>query len=331
VSSLYENHELERLVRSRNDDIAQYLACIVESSDDAIVSKDLNGIIKSWNRGAERLFGYTSEEAVGKPITMLIPHDRQSEEPAILERIRRGERVDHYETIRQRKHGSLIEISITVSPIRNAQGKIIGASKIARDITERKRREAQIATLAREADHRAKNLMALVQAVVQLSQADTPERLKRAIEGRLQALAGVVALFAESRWTGAELRALVMQELSPYSQQHGPQCQVDGPQVMLRPSTAEAIAMTLHELATNAVKYGALSVAGGCLGLEWSLAARTRLALRWSETGGPRLVAPTRRGFGTQLMEAMIRDQLQGEIRFDWRPQGLLCEIAVPL
>ena len=109
----------------------RWLASIVESSDDAIVSKNLDGIITSWNRGAERIFGYTAEEAIGQPITIVIPHDRQDEERAILTRIRRGERIDHFETIRQRKHGSLIVVSLTVSPVKNAEGKIVGASKIA--------------------------------------------------------------------------------------------------------------------------------------------------------------------------------------------------------
>jgi PAS domain S-box-containing protein len=110
----------------------RWLASIVESSDDAIVSKNLDGIITSWNRGAERIFGYTAEEAVGKPITILVPHDRQDEERAILTHVRRGERIDHFETIRQRKNGSLIFVSLTVSPVKNAEGKIVGASKIAR-------------------------------------------------------------------------------------------------------------------------------------------------------------------------------------------------------
>src|SRR6266480_2682233 len=120
--------------RKRAEEATQRLAAIVDSSDDAIVSKDLDGIITSWNKGAERIFGYMAEEIIGKSIKVLIPSEYHAEEDTILERIRRGQRIDHYETIRQRKHGSLINISLTVSPVRNLQGKIIGASKIARDI-----------------------------------------------------------------------------------------------------------------------------------------------------------------------------------------------------
>jgi hypothetical protein len=120
------------------------LSAIVDSSDDAIISKDLNGTIMSWNSSAERLFGYTAAEAIGKSIAMLIPEDRLDEEPTILERLRRGERVEHFETVRRRKDGTLLDISLTISPVRNAAGVIIGASKIARDITARKRAEAEI-------------------------------------------------------------------------------------------------------------------------------------------------------------------------------------------
>ena len=119
-----------------------FLASIVESSDDAIVSKDLDGIIDSWNKGAERMFGYAADEVIGKPVTILIPPHLQDEEATILGRIRSGERIEHYETVRQRKDGALIDISLTISPMRDAEGIIVGASKIARDITGRKVAEA---------------------------------------------------------------------------------------------------------------------------------------------------------------------------------------------
>jgi PAS domain S-box-containing protein len=132
----------------------RWIGAVVESSDDAIVSKNLDGIITSWNKGAERLFNYTAEEAIGQPITMIIPQDRLDEERMILARIRRGERLEHFETVRQPKHGGLISISLTVSPVKNSEGKIVGASKVARDISEQKRNQEHISVLAREAEHR---------------------------------------------------------------------------------------------------------------------------------------------------------------------------------
>jgi PAS domain S-box-containing protein len=305
------------------------IAAIVESSDDAIISKDLNGVITSWNRGAQRLFGYVAEEIIGKPITLLIPPDRHEEENEIIDRIRRGQRVKPYETVRKRKDGSLIEISLTVSPVKNAQGKVIGASKIARDITERKRSEEQIAILAREAEHRAKNILATVQATVHLAQSDTVDGLKQAIEGRIQALANVHRLFVQSRWAGADLYSLITQELSPYCQNGEKRARIEGASLLLEPNAAQTVAVTLHELATNAAKYGALSVPAGKVQVEWSRDA-DELVFRWTETGGP-LVKPSKhRGFGMRVMERMIRTQLNGKIRFDWRLEGLACEIVLP-
>jgi len=275
------------------------------------------------------VFGYTTEEAVGKSITILIPPNRHDEERTILERIRRGERIDRYETVRQRKHGSLIVVSLTVSPVKNAEGKIVGASKIARDITERKRSDEQITTLAREAEHRAKNVLATVQATVKLSQSDTVDGLKRAIEGRVQALANVHTLFIRSRWIGAELSNIAEQELAPYLQDGAARARIDGPHLVLEPNTAQAIAVVLHELATNAAKYGALSVAEGSVDVKWSRAADGLLVLRWTERGGPPVKPPMRQGFGTRVMERMIRGSLKGKMRFDWRAEGLACEIAL--
>jgi two-component sensor histidine kinase len=262
---------------------------------------------------------------------MLIPMECQGEEPKILERIRRGERIEHYETVRMRKHGSRIDISLTVSPINNAEGTIVGASKIARDITEQKRSAAQLVILAREAEHRAKNVLAAVQATVHLSQSDTPEGLKEAIEGRIQALANVHTLFVESRWTGADLHRLITQELSPYCDGEEPRTRINGPNLVLEPNAAQTIAVTLHELATNAAKYGALSTPGGRVQVEWWCAANGRLVLRWVETRGPVVTPPTRQGFGTRVMDRMIRVQLNGQMLFDWRAEGLACEITVQI
>ena len=303
------------------------LASIVESSDDAIVSKNLDGIITSWNRGAERVFGYAAEEAVGQSITIVIPEDRRKEEVEILNRIRRGERIEHFETVRQRKHGSLIMTSLTVSPVKNAEGKIVGASKIARDITEQKRNQEQITTLAREAEHRSKNLLASVQAIVNLSQSGTVDGLKEAIEGRIQALANVHSLFVEARWVGAELSAIATQELAPYFAADRTRVSIDGPPTLLEPTAAQAVAVTLHELATNAAKYGSLSKGGGRIELTWQHEPDGRLLLRWTEAGGPPVKKPTRKGFGSRVVEQMIK-QLPGKLRFDWRAGGLVCEIS---
>jgi PAS domain S-box-containing protein len=327
AADLIERVQVESLLRE-SEERSRWLASIVEFSDDAIVSTNLDGAITSWNRGAERIFGYFAEEVVGKSITILLPPDRSDEEPTILNRVRRGEHVDHYETARQRKDGSRIDISLTVSPIKNRSGEIIGASKISRDITERKRNEAQIGILAREAEHRAKNMLANVLATVHLSRSDTPDGLKRVIEGRVQALANVHSLVVQSGWTGAELRSIVAQELSPYFRDGDGRAYIKGPLLLLEPDTAQAIAITLHELTTNAAKYGALSVSDGRVRVEWSQTQSGRVALRWTETHGPAVKPPTHQGFGTRVIESMIGTHLKGQVRFVWSERGLACEIA---
>jgi two-component sensor histidine kinase len=217
---------------------------------------------------------------------------------------------------------------LTVSPVRNAEGEVIGASKIARDITEQKRSHEQIATLAREAEHRSKNLLATVQATVRLSQSETPDGLKRAIEGRIQSLANVHSLFVKTRWIGADLSTIATQELAPYSEKNQPRVRINGPPVLLDPDVAQVIAITLHELATNAAKYGALAVPDGEVELKWSHDTDGRLHLRWTESSGPKVREPTHKGFGGRIIEQMIA-QRSGKMHFVWRAEGLVCEITL--
>ena len=307
----------------------QHLASIVESSDDAIVSKTPDGIITSWNEGAARVFGYTGEEVIGRSITVVIPKDRQNEELEILARINRGERIDHFETVRQRKDGSSIAVSLTVSPLKNAKGEIIGASKIARDITQQKRSQEQITALAHEAEHRSKNMLATVRAIIHLSQSDTTQGLKQAIAGRIQALSNVHSLFVDTRWVGAELSAIAAQELAPYAEIDRTRVRIDGPSVSLNPTAAQTVAVVLHELATNAAKYGCLSAAKGHLELTWQRRTDGQLMVRWAEKDGPVVRTPAQRGFGTQVIEQMVA-QLGGQAQYEWRPEGLVCELIFP-
>ena len=322
------NMLIDIIERQHAERAERQLAAIVESSDDAIISEDLNGTITTWNKAAERLFGYMAEEAVGKSIIILIPPDRRSEEVEILERIRRGERVDHFETVRRTKDGRLVVVSLTVSPVTHDSGKIIGASKVARDVTEQKRREGRIRLLAREAEHRTKNLLAIVQATVQLAQGRTTEDLKAVIKGRLRALAGSHALLAKSRWIGANLHQLVTEELSICCQDGDTRTEVNGPDLMFEADKAEAMALALHELATNSIKYGALSSPTGRLKIEWRADFTHRFRFQWTETGGPRMKPPTHQGFGISMIEGMISRQLGGEVNFHWRKEGVVCEIG---
>jgi PAS domain S-box-containing protein len=327
--------------RKGAEQAAQLLAAIVESSEDAIVSKNLDGIIMSWNQGAERLFGYTAAEVIGEPIIILIPADRQHEEPTILARIRRGERIDHYETVRRRKDGSLMEVSLTVSPVRDLLGKVIGASKIARDITERRRAEEQQNLLLREMNHRIKNLFALCGSIVTLSgrKANTPEELVSAIRERFSALAQAHELTL-SKTSGdvsqaeqsTTLHALIQVISSPYNghaDQDRPRVAVSGPDIAIAGGAVTSFALLLHEFATNAAKYGALSTPEGFVEIECSEDSE-RFNLTWRERGGPRVEnRAVKEGFGTTLGRATVKGQLGGEISRDWKPEGLTIRLVV--
>ena len=327
AADLIERSEAEAALRE-SEERSRRLASIVEFSEDAILSIGLDGVITTWNRGAEQIYGYAAEEIVGKSIDLIIPPNRREQEAKIIARVHQGERVEHYETIRTRRHGSPVHISLTISPIKDSAGEIVGASKIARDITAQKRAHEQILLLSREIDHRARNLLALIQATVHMSQGRTSGELKTAIEGRIQALSNAHTLLAQSRWTGADLGSLVTNELSPYQSEEMLRTNVSGPNLLLGPNHAQGLAMVFHELATNAAKYGALSVAAGSVRVNWSREEGGRCLLRWTEVGGPPVKPPRHQGFGMRVIEQIMHQQLRGAMRLDWRAEGLACEIA---
>jgi PAS domain S-box-containing protein len=302
---------------------AQRLASVVESSDDAIISKDLEGIIQSWNKGAEHLFGYMAQEVIGKPITILFPPDRMDEEPSILERLRRGERVGHYETVRRRKDGTLVDISLTVSPIFSGDGRVIGASKIARDIAVAKHAREQQRVLLAEIMHRVKNTLATVQAIASQTLCGSPGEERRAFMARLHALGKAHDLLVTDRWDRAPLHAIVEAAIEPFPRDR---FTIEGPDVALNASSSLHITLALHELATNAVKYGALSNTAGRIHLKWKAMGDDQLRLSWQERHGPTVVPPRRRGFGSILIEHAFEC-----VRFRYAPRGLTCSLNVPL
>jgi two-component system, chemotaxis family, CheB/CheR fusion protein len=318
--------------RKRAEQAARRLAAVVEFSDDAILTKDLDGVITSWNRGAERLFGYSAEETIGKLITILIPHDRHDEEREILARVRRGEHV-HYETIRCRKDGSLLDISLTVSPLKDAEGKIIGASKIARDITERRRAQERQKLLVNEFQHRIKNTLATVQAIATQTFRNSPGECDVFV-ARLHALAGAHDLLTSDNRHQAALVDLVGRALNPFQDKHRERFVIDGPDgIFLDAQKASLLIMVLHELATNAAKYGALSNETGHVRVAWEIPGGDppkRFRLCWKESGGPPVSPPTQKGFGSLLIERALQNHL-GQARLDFDPQGLQCSIEISL
>ena len=197
------------------------------------------------------------------------------------------------------------------------------------DITQRKRDEERLKLLATEVNHRAKNMLSLVSIMVRLTNAETVPAYRADLLGRINALLNSQRLLSETHWHGADLAKLVEGELAGYRASGDGRVSMTGPVVTLAPAAAQPMAMALHELATNATKYGALSVPDGRVTLEWAWREDGRLAMRWSESGGPPVEAPARQGIGTGVIMRCIRDQLGGEIRFTWHPEGLRCELVV--
>jgi PAS domain S-box-containing protein len=321
----------------RNDLAEHHYQAIIDSSEDAILSKDLSGVILSWNQGAERLFGFSSEEAVGRPVTIVIPLDRRDEEPAILEKIHRGERIEHFETVRQRKDGSLVDISLTISPIRNTRGEIVGASKIARDITDLRKARDRQRLLLREMSHRVKNLFALSASIVGLSArlAKSPRELADATRERLSALARAHALtfsdgFDDPPHQQTTLQALIRTIVAPFDEAEHPRIAISGIDGTVSGSAVTSLALLLHEFATNAAKYGSLSEDRGSVKVVFA-EENGSIIVHWTERDGPPVAAPAGNlGFGAVLSRIAVSDQLGGEIVRDWRPEGLAIRLSVP-
>jgi PAS domain S-box-containing protein len=426
------------------------LAAIVTSSEDAIVGVTLDGIVTSWNEAAERLFGWSATEMIGQPIRRLIPTDRQAEEVMFLSHVARGERVKHYETVRISKHGRVIDVSVTVSPMRDAADRIIGASGIIRDITARKQAvealhrseerlrssllhsplplvlfddreqilaiseswlgksgysreelrqiedwttrafgersgpvleeirrimptepeahssermirtkdgherlwsfvtsplgtqsdgrhvfvsiaqdvsdrrayEERIHLLMREARHRTKNILGLVQVIARhTATGDAQDFIDRFTE-RIRALAVNQDLLVRHEWQRIDVRDLAQVQLGHFADLIGTRINFNGPKLDMNAAAAQAIGLALHELATNAGKYGALSMDAGHVDIGWGTEGDT-FTMNWVERDGPAVSAPKRRGFGTTVIEAMTERSVDGKVELDYAPSGL--------
>ncbi|WP_168201564.1 PAS domain S-box protein [Phreatobacter aquaticus] len=315
-------------------DYQALLASIVSSSADAIVSKDLNGIITSWNTAAEAIFGYAAEEIVGQQVTVLIPPDRLSEEEAILNTIKRGSRVNTFRTIRLRKDGAPVHISATISPIFDAAGNIIGASKIARDVTEWQRNEDIRTMLMREVVHRSKNMLALVEAIVrQTVRRSSPQDFAKRLSARLQSMAASQDLLVQENWAGVPIKTLVKNQLAYVDDLAGSRIVSSGPDLLLSPVGAQALGMALHELSTNALIFGALSTEHGQVDLRWNVGTgdTPRFTISWQETGGPPVTEPTEFGFGQVVLIRMTEATLHGKVTYAFTAEGVTWRLDTPL
>lgn len=306
------------------------LAAVVVSSGDAIFSFGQDRVFKTWNEGAERLYGYTAEEAIGQPLALIAPDHLKQELQDLSGRALKGERV-YFETVRKRKDGALVAVGASASPIRASDGRVIGASAMHRDITEKKKHDEQMEFMMRELSHRSKNLLAVVQAMArQTAKAcDHFSQFEERFTGRIQALAQSHDVLVRHNWEAARLQTLVEVQLTPFMDAGKARFQISGPEVWIRPEAMQYLGMALYELATNATKYGSLSSPTGSVSIEWRIEPRGGVRLTWRECGGPAVDTPERRGFGRTVLERMAVAH-DSEVTLSFAPEGLVWSMRVP-
>ncbi|ESY89699.1 PAS domain S-box protein [Mesorhizobium sp. LNHC229A00] len=307
----------------------------VEAAPSGMVMTDGNGRIILVNLHAEAVFGYEREEMIGRGIEMLVPEQFRSSHP--LFRGKYGSRPlaqpmgagrDLYA---RRKDGSQVPVEIGISPIQTSEGLMTLASIV--DISERKRSETQRDLLMAELNHRVKNTLAVVQGIAHQTFRGTPAtEAHAAFEGRLMALSAAHNILTQTSWEHASLDQLVSDSLQIRGTFTN-RVTTSGPAIRLQPNQALSVALALHELLTNAVKYGALSNDAGKVSVEWARTEnpKPRLKLIWSELGGPAVSAPSQRGFGTRLIVGGLAADLEAEVAMEFQPQGLVCKIDAPL
>jgi PAS domain S-box-containing protein len=307
----------------------RYQASLLDLTHDTIFVRGMDDVITYWNRGAEERYGWSRQAAAGKVCHQLM----RTTFPAPLEDINAELlRTDRWEgeLVHTKRDGTRMTVSSRWSLRRDEQERPAAILETNNDITEHKRAEERLLLLAREVDHRANNLLAVAQAMVRLSKAATVEDLQETIMGRIDALARAHSLIAETGWRGANLERLVKKELQPYASRSGANTVISGVHMDLNGATAQAIAIALHELATNAAKYGAFSTDAGRVEVTWRRTPEGELLLSWSEYGGPKVKRPVGHGFGTMLIEQTARRQLRGQVDVHWNPAGFACEFRIP-
>jgi len=334
------NVELEDRVRARTAELEESHTRLLESEQRRSLaiaagkmgSWDWDWVSGDWmwDDGQYQIFGLDPQSFVVTPASvqaMLHPDDLDELRKAMAQ-FAKG--ITSYEAEFRilRPDGEVRWCTGTAAASTDKDGRVIRVSGVTVDITERKQAEERQNLLAREVDHRAKNALALAQSIVRLTRGENVKSYIRSVEGRITALARVHTVLSLSSWQGAEVGKLIEEELAPYST--GDQIALRGVEVQLQPATAQTVALALHELVTNSAKYGALSTLKGRLSVNWEIDAGL-LQIVWSETGGPAVEIPASRGFGTRSVIASIESQLGGKAEFDWRPEGLICRLSVPL
>lgn len=328
IQDTTEHRKIEAELR----DTARRLDSILSNTTMAVFLMDERQHCVFMNKAAEKLTGYEFHETTGRPLHDIIHHSYPDGSPyplseCAIDRAFPQKACTQGEEMFVHKDGSFYPIAFTASPIPDDGGKVLGTVIEARDISAEKRNEETRKVLMHEVDHRARNVLSIVQSLTRLTRAEDLETYKEVLAGRIGALARAQTSLASRQWEGGRLEDVVRDELEALC----PRDCVDtqGPEVKLSPEQVQPLSMLLHELATNANKYGSCSREGGRIQVVWTVDER-RVTIEWRETGGPAVVPPTREGFGSSLKASVVR-QLHGTISRRWEPTGLVVEVEFPL
>ncbi len=310
------------------------LAAIVATSSDAIMSFDLEGRVLSWNVGATHLYGYTADEMIGRSMEVLYPDDWPTRIGEYRDRILSGD-LTSFEVRRKRKDGKFRDVAVSAAPVRDQHGEVICISNIHRDITEQKAGEEQRKFISRELSHRAKNQLAVVRSIANQTarNATSLNEFQKKFEDRVFSLAKSIDLLVSRNWSTVSLEKLCRSQIELFSDSNAGNVVISGPKVVLAPAAVEALGMALHELGTNAAKYGALSQDAGQISLTWEFSPEIdddSLRISWRETGLEISEAPSRKGFGHSVLTQLAKQSLGSDASLSFSHQGLHWEISVP-
>ena len=321
--------------RRENDEQLRKLAFLVNNSRDFIGMSDLAGRPLYVNQAGLALVGLDDMAALRNRSLedFFFPEDR----PLIVEEFLPGVLRDDHGTIEIRfRHfatGEPIWMSYSVFTLKSEGDRPLGFATISQNIDSRKQDDDRMELLIDELNHRVRNTLAIVNAIATQTMKHTPsvEEFRRAFGGRITALAKTHTLLATKRWSASTLHELIVQQLEPYTRDRADAVRIAGPRLLVNPKQALTLSLVMHELAANAAKYGALSVPHGRVEIGWQIGPERSLRLSWQEVGGPRVAPPSRRGFGSQLIEFNIAHEFGGEARLDYRPAGAECVLTIPL
>jgi len=344
-----KTRELEQLNRELEHRVADRTAELKSSSTRLLQSEQLRSLALAagqmgswdwdgvsgnftWDGGQYRIFGVDPGSFSVTPdnVRALIhPEDWARLQAALASATEHGQTYQTEFRV-HRPNGELRWCVGAAAASIDSTRRVVGLSGVTVDVTDRKSAEERQTLLVREVDHRARNALAVVQSIIRLTRAESKEAYIAAVEGRIIALSRAHVLLSQSRWQGANLSRILDEELAPHRRSEAEKIVTTGPEVFLEPATAQILALALHELATNAAKYGALSSAFGRVTLSWELGPGC-LVLHWAESGGPTVQPPSSKGYGTRVIGASVERQLDGSATFDWHPDGLRFTMSIPL